>query len=107
MSSLNKQFIQIINAQRHHLAELQRVFNARCDEIAAQTQQKLAALPPDDTTGKQKIAAEQKVLLDQALSDLKGAINQSQSETRHALEELQAQREMETLKQLEEEMAET
>ena len=105
MPTLNEQFTQVINAQRDHLAELQKNFNARCDEIAALTEAKLAKLPQKDKEGRQKIMVEQKKLLDEALSNLKVAINQSQADTRHKLEDLQSQREMETLAQLEEEMA--
>lgn len=104
MLTLNDQFLQVIDAQRNHLAELQKTFDARCDEIAALIEAKLAKLAPGDKAGRQKIMAEQKKLLDEALLNLKVAINQSQNETRRKLEEIQSQREMETLAHLEEEM---
>lgn len=101
MPTADELYTQTINEQREYLAELQKAFNARCDEITAQAKQKLTELAEDSLEERKKVFEEQKKLLDEALNDLKNNINISGGKTRKRLEEIHAQREEKTLADLE------
>lgn len=101
MATIDEQYKQLIQGQRDYLVKLQEAFNKRCDEVATQTNEKLKAVPEADTEGRKKIFDEQKMLLDQALNQLKNEVNRSGGDVRRKLEELYAQKEVAVLGSLE------
>lgn len=104
MPTINELYTQTIQAQREYLAKLQDAFNKRCDEVATLTNQKLAVTPETDVEGRKKIFDEQKRLLDEALNQLKNEVNRSSTEVRKKLEELHAQKEVNVIANLENDM---
>lgn len=104
MPTADELYIQTIETQRDYLVKLQDAFNKRCDEIAVSTNEKLKTVPETETEGRKKIFDEQKQLLDQALNELKNAINISSGEVRRKLEEIYTQREVNVINSLENDM---
>lgn len=104
MPTPDELYNQTIQTQRDYLAKLQEAFNKRCDDIAVQTNQKLATVPETDTEGRKKIFDEQKKLLDEALTQLKNEVSHSGAEVRRKLEELYSQREVNVIASLENDM---
>jgi|GEM_PF-6857613 len=92
---------QAIQAQKDYLSKLQIAFDKRCDEVAAQTNEKIKAVPETDIEGRKKIFDEQKQQLDEALAQLKSEVNRSSAETRKKLESLYAEEESDVLANLE------
>ena len=104
MPTPDELYTQTIQTQRNYLVKLQDDFNKRCDEIAVSTNEKLKTVPETDVEGRKKIFDEQKQLLNQALNELKNAINVSSGEVRRKLEEIYAQREITVIASLENDM---
>ncbi len=104
MPTLDELYKQTVQVQRDYLVKLQDAFNKRCDDITVQTNEKLKTVPESDTEGRKKIFDEQRLNLEQALNELKNAVNHSSADTRRKLEEIYAQREVSVISNLENDM---
>lgn len=86
-------YTETIMAQREHLAQLQQTFNKHCDTITAETKEKLKKPENEDKEAQTKIHEEQKTKLNDALNNLRTAIDESARQTRKKLEEINTARE--------------
>ncbi len=102
MSNLNDQYNQIVEQQRDYLNKVQAAFDQRCDEITQIAQEKLAKIPEENRAERQKVFEEQKKQLNEALTQLRTAIDHSGTQTRIHLENMHTKREEEKIKELEE-----
>ena len=105
MPTLDEQYLQAANEQRNYLLKLQEAFNQHCDQITAETQTKLAAIPETDVESRQKLMEDQKKKLADALTELGKAIDASSGANRKKLEEIHTAREAIKLQELEQTMA--
>ena len=101
MDSLDEQYTQAITEQRNYLAQLQAAFTKHCEEITAEAQQKLTAIPETDMAGRQAAFEEQKQKLEEALNQLKKEMDKSMYQARIKLEAIHTQREAKQLLELE------
>jgi len=101
MATLDEQYLQAVNTQRHYLTQLQNAFKQHCEEINAATLQKLLSLPETDHVSRQATIAEQKKKLEEALNQLKLEMDRSMTITRKKLEEIYIKREEEQIIKLE------
>lgn len=100
---LDSKYQETIDKQRDYLSKLQEAFNQHCDQITAEAETQLKAIPeaPSNTEARQQVYEAQKKKLDEALSQLRGEIDRSSRETRKKLEEINQQREESKLEELE------
>lgn len=87
--ALARLYNETLEQHQTFLERLQAAFNRRCDEIGAETKKKLAEIGETDEEARQRAMAEEKELLDKTLSELKFAINKSNSNAMKKLEEIQ------------------
>jgi phenylalanyl-tRNA synthetase alpha subunit len=104
MPTLDEQYLQTVNEQKNYLQQLQTAFNQHCDQITAETQSQLAAIPETDPESRQKLIEDQKKKLAEALGQMKTEIELSSNATRRKLEEIHTAREVTKLTELEETM---
>ncbi|MBP9718350.1 hypothetical protein KBD59_03570 [Candidatus Gracilibacteria bacterium] len=100
-----EEYQQIITGQREYLLGLQKTFHEKCEEAKKTAQDKIAALPDDDTQGREEILKQEKSILDGALKELKETIALSTRATMKKLEVVVRKQEEETITHLEEELA--
>lgn len=100
-----QEYQQIVDAQREYLLGLQKKFHEQCEAAKKTAQDKIAALPNEDKLARETILREEKVVLDNALKDLKAAIAVSSKETMKKLEVVVRKQEEETIANLEKELA--
>jgi vacuolar-type H+-ATPase subunit E/Vma4 len=105
MPTLDEQYLQAVNEQRDYLQRLQEAFNQHSDQITAETQAALAAIPETDVESRQKLLEEQKKKLSDALAQLGIEIETSSSKSRKKLEEIHSAREAVKLQEMEQTMA--
>lgn len=105
--TLDEQYLKAVEEQKNYLERLQEAFNVHCDEITAETQKKLEAIPETDTELREKTINEQKLELKTALSQLRSEIEKSGAASRVKLENINKQREEMKLKEIENLMIKT
>ena len=103
-NDLAQLYQETIDTHRAYLDRLHTAFDARCDEIGAQTKKKLEGVDESDEETRKQIMAEEQEQLNKILAELKFAINKSNADARQKLEEIQTKLEEKTLN-LEEELA--
>ena len=90
---LNQLYDETVEAHRAYLEKVHNAFDRRCEEIRQRAHEKLKPLAESDEEGKKRVVQEEKMELDQVLSELKMAIHQSSQDARLKLEEIQSKME--------------
>lgn len=103
--TLDEQYQKTIDDQRAHLMKLQADFNKVCDDAKAQAEEKLKTVPKEDKEGRETVLKEQKGVLEEALRNLKIAVDTSTRETMRKLEIIMTEKEKAILADLEKQMA--
>jgi len=91
--ALNRLYDETVEAHKAYLEKVHNAFDQRCEEIRVAAHKELDALPESDKDGRQKALTQEKIELDQALSELKMALHRSSEDARHTLEDIQAKME--------------
>lgn len=101
MEQLRENYLQVIDRQRAHLANLQEDFHKYSDAVTKDAIKKLKKFKKKDIENRRAVIEEQKALLENALEKLQEEIRVSQKETMRQLEEIHSQREQKVLEDLE------
>ena len=94
---LNRLYNETVDHHKAYLEKVHQAFDRRCEEIRVEAHKKFDTMPESDQAGRQKVLAEEKAELDQALSELKQTIQKSSQDARKKLEEIEAKIETDAL----------
>lgn len=91
--ALDDKYDDIVVHHRGYLEKLQSAFDKHCEEIGADTKEKLTATSEEDKEARKQILIEEKTALDEALNQLKEVVSKSGADVRQKLEEIENQKE--------------
>lgn len=95
--ALTKLYNETVDHHRGYLNKIQEAFHNKCDEIRDNAKAELEKTEENDTEGKQKVAKDQKELLDNVLAELKYAITRSNKDAMETIEAITEKMETESL----------
>ncbi|MBU1018045.1 hypothetical protein KKA33_03380 [Patescibacteria group bacterium] len=88
-NTLSKFYQDTIDYHRDYLNRLHEAFNKHCEAIGAKAKEQLGQIDESDEEKRKEILTAEQKELDEALNQLKTAINQNNAEARKKLEEIQ------------------
>ena len=89
-TALSKLYQDTIDYHRGYLKRLHEAFNSHCEEVGAKAKGELSGIDESDEEARKEILIAEQKELDEALAQLKTAINQNNAEARQKLEEIQS-----------------
>ncbi len=89
-TALSKLYQDTIDYHRSYLKRLHDAFNQHCEEVGAKAKEKLSGVDESDEEARKEVLIAEQKELDEALAQLKTAINQNNAEAREKLEEIQS-----------------
>ncbi|MBN2095888.1 hypothetical protein JW752_00620 [Candidatus Peregrinibacteria bacterium] len=88
-TALSKLYQDTIDYHRDYLNRLHEAFNQHCEAIGAKAKDQLSKIDESDEEKRKEILVTEQKDLDEALTQLKTAINQNNADARKKLEEIQ------------------